>query len=84
MKKLILLSIILIVGCKKEPTEIEICGLMRYPEHPGGATEYYCYSDVSEAKCNSKAETYAYNVDFQGSSKTCAEYCEGKSSCHEI
>ena len=76
--------LLLIVGCEKEPTEIEICGLKSSPEHPGGDTEYYCYSDVSEAKCNSKAETYSYSVDFHGSSKTCAEYCEGKSSCHEI
>ena len=83
MKKLLII-VLLSVGCEKEPIEREICGLKRIPEHPGGATAYYCYSDVSEAKCDSKAESDSHSVDFYGGSQTCVEYCESKSSCYEM
>ena len=81
MKKLILLSILLIVGCDNS-TEIEakyICVI--YKKITNALIAFDCYNNVNEATCIEYSEQDPrYQVEKWDNDVTCEEFCVEPSS----
>ena len=90
MKKLILLSILLIVGCASNSTEPQqtqqdsLGNCVLYESYFGGVdivTWYYCYEDVyTKKECLDKADTSDKSYSEYLNSQSCSDFCKEKGS----
>ena len=74
MKKLILLSVLLIVGCNNFFQDEGIC-VLKYTE----TNLYKCYPDTPESQCIADSDNNdSIIIRYWGESYDCDEYCNNK------
>ena len=74
MKKILLLSILFIVGCDNFFQDEEIC-VLKYTE----TNLYKCYPDTPESQCIADSDNNdSIIIRYWGESYDCDEYCTNK------